>query len=1160
MDAYYDKIVRYSMMKRLSPYLCICWLVFVTFHGQQVCVAYQSTHFLYNFDSYHTPAADLPDDRQLVIPRRVRSDGSFVSHQIPHYFERTSHRNQTASDNFVHYRLHIDHEEYHIELYPNDQLIGPGAVVEERRDSQKFLDSMRLKRLHDMQCHYRARVRNQTGNSALSTCYGLVGYIKTKHAWYMIEPVAGHNLTKKTEQPHIVYKRSPDEFQTSEIARDLCNVVDDTSRIIAKRALNPRKRVFAKRNESKPYTVELLVVLDKTLLNHHREFDIENYVLTLFNIAAGLFHDASLGMHVQLTIVRIIRLEVEEDEMNLSINRDADTTLRHFQEWQRTMNPGDDTHPNHHDCAILISKLDICVSRSLCGFTGTSTIAGTCDPLRGAVIVRDAGLPTGYHIAHQIGHTLGMSHDVARENGCPGIVHHGDEYVEVTVMHPGDMYITKKWSECSRRYLSSYIEQGLAFCLEDEPQDHHFPAIEMLPGVMYNGDDQCRLRYRPDARQCDMGITCEALRCAIPGRGCVSERKPPAEGTPCGEKRWCYQMKCLMIGERPGVIDGGWGTWSPWSRCSRTCGSGVAYAIRRCDRPSPSGGGVYCIGERKRHKICATNPCEISASSFRDVQCAEFNDWVFPEDGKVHRWMAYNLPEDLRTSENPCALYCVSETNLVTSLRPKVVDGTTCYRGIRDICVGGVCREIPCDLNMESNAVEDVCGVCRGDSTSCMLKQGTASFSVQHWLRKVTDVPAGSRNIRVEETEPTKSRIVVRTKSTKTVLIDGNRLGMFDVPGSKAWLGMIRPRQEALNIPGPVTEDLVILVLPKENVTLKYSLGLKQRTPRRSVFLWDFIDWEKCSAGCGPGEQTSKPHCIEKIGGLVDDKFCRNISKPDAKVRPCNQAPCIPRWIIGDWQGCAPCTPGCERTRAVKCVRPVGRGEQDVDVIEDSHCQGPKPRETEPCEVARRRREDGSGGKRRHIFSASARSSALTRQNDFIEAAGGSVKMALNSDGDVAEDRRSSSRLSRARRIGDVCDSSNSINTGDVNALPNVTVNLIPPDGSTRDSYEIRRSDRSQMDKRSNDGSDNRQNDRRVERTDRIKKGELVIDKEGTRNLTLTIILERDERNAVVNFPRDFQPRPPENGTEFTLIGMDALRYIQRIQEEARGAFRERRV
>jgi hypothetical protein len=51
-----------------------------------------------------------------------------------------------------------------------------------------------------------------------------------------------------------------------------------------------------------------------------------------------------------------------------------------------------------------------------------------------------------------------MSHDVPRENGCYGIVHHADGYVETTVMHPGNMYVTKKWSECSRHYLDSYIE------------------------------------------------------------------------------------------------------------------------------------------------------------------------------------------------------------------------------------------------------------------------------------------------------------------------------------------------------------------------------------------------------------------------------------------------------------------------------------------------------------------------------------------------------------------------------------------------------------------------------------------------------------------------------------------------------------------------------
>lgn len=66
-------------------------------------------------------------------------------------------------------------------------------------------------------------------------------------------------------------------------------------------------------------------------------------------------------------------------------------------------------------------------------------------------------------------------------------------------------------------------------------------------------------------------------------------------------------MKCLMVGERPEVRDGGWGAWSSWSKCSRTCGSGVAYAVRKCNHPSPSRGGSYCIGDRKRHKICATN-------------------------------------------------------------------------------------------------------------------------------------------------------------------------------------------------------------------------------------------------------------------------------------------------------------------------------------------------------------------------------------------------------------------------------------------------------------------------------------------------------------------------------------------------------------------------
>jgi len=101
----------------------------------------------------------------------------------------------------------------------------------------------------------------------------------------MIEPVAGHDITKEMEQPHIVYKRSPDEYQIDDM-QNLCNVIGETSRIIAKRALNPQKRVPARSINTRSYTLELLVVLDKSLLDYHRDFDVENYILTLFNMAS----------------------------------------------------------------------------------------------------------------------------------------------------------------------------------------------------------------------------------------------------------------------------------------------------------------------------------------------------------------------------------------------------------------------------------------------------------------------------------------------------------------------------------------------------------------------------------------------------------------------------------------------------------------------------------------------------------------------------------------------------------------------------------------------------------------------------------------------------------------------------------------------------------
>lgn len=54
--------------------------------------------------------------------------------------------------------------------------------------------------------------------------------------------------------------------------------------------------------------------------------------------------------------------------------------------------------------------------------------------------------------------------------------------------------------------MRSCCRAGLGFCLQDDPQNFDIPTVDLLPGVMYDGDDQCRLQYHQDARQCDLGI------------------------------------------------------------------------------------------------------------------------------------------------------------------------------------------------------------------------------------------------------------------------------------------------------------------------------------------------------------------------------------------------------------------------------------------------------------------------------------------------------------------------------------------------------------------------------------------------------------------------------------------------------------------------------
>ena len=57
------------------------------------------------------------------------------------------------------------------------------------------------------------------------------------------------------------------------------------------------------------------------------------------------------------------------------------------------------------------------------------------------------------------------------------------------------------------------------------------------------------------------------------------------------------------------TVHGGWSSWSRWTSCTQSCGSGSQERSRTCTSPPPRYGGNYCLGNPREKQLCNKLSC-----------------------------------------------------------------------------------------------------------------------------------------------------------------------------------------------------------------------------------------------------------------------------------------------------------------------------------------------------------------------------------------------------------------------------------------------------------------------------------------------------------------------------------------------------------------------
>uniref|UniRef100_A0A4X2LBK7 ADAM metallopeptidase with thrombospondin type 1 motif 14 n=1 Tax=Vombatus ursinus TaxID=29139 RepID=A0A4X2LBK7_VOMUR len=861
----------------------------------------------------------------------------------------------------IYFNVTIFGKEFHLGLKPNRRLVVPGAFTQWQEDFWEFSREP----LHQ-ECVFTGSITGMPGTAvAISNCDGLAGLIRTDSSEYFIEPLErGQQAKEETGRVHIVYRRAAIRQEKAEPLGDLHNEDFGPRELpnLLGSVAEQLEEAQRKRRHAKPgdYTIEVLLAVDDSVVRFHGKEHVQNYVLTLMNIVDEIYHDESLGVHMNIALVRMIMVGYRQS-LSLIERGNPSRSLEQVCRWAHSQQRSDPGHAEHHDHAVFLTRQDF----GPAGMQGYAPVTGMCHPLRSCTLNHEDGFSSAFVVAHETGHVLGMEHD-GQGNRC------ADETSMGSIMAPlvQAAFHRYHWSRCSKQELNRYIHSY--DCLLDDPFEHQWPQLPELPGIDYSMDEQCRFDFGVGYQTCTAFRTfdsCKQLWCSHPDNPyfCKTKKGPPLDGTECASGKWCFKGHCIWkTSKQPYGQDGSWSSWTKFSFCSRTCGGGVRSRSRSCTNPPPAYGGRQCSGSMYEYQMCNTEECGGPYKDFRAQQCAKRNSYYTHKNAR-HSWIPYEHDDEAQK----CELICQSEdTGDVVFMNQVVHDGTRCsYRDPYSVCARGECVPVGCDKEVGSMKQDDKCGVCGGDNSHCRTVKGTLAKSPkQPGSLKLFHIPAGARHIQIEELEKEPQTIAVKNEATGNFILNPKGKDTENrtfIEMGLEWEYSVEASKEALKTSGPLPEAITVLVVSqgdsdsRSSLIYKYVIheDLLPLIGSNNVLLeetesyeWALKSWSPCSKTCGGGVQYTKYGCRQRsVHRMVHRHFCDHQKKPKPIRRRCSQQECAqPSWVAEEW---GPCSKSCGKlgvqTRAVQCLQTLHNGTSRA--VHIKYCPGDRPEARRPC-------------------------------------------------------------------------------------------------------------------------------------------------------------------------------------------------------------------